>query len=161
MSITRDNIVSGPGYVSIDAGDLGAMNSGVKITYEPEYHFARPQRHMNIIKVLKSVERWLVEAEFMEPTLKNLDYMVLGGDGTFTSAGSIGGDDTPAELSTLIVYGTAPGSTHLSRSVQFDTVVAIEPGEWAIDRDNIHSFAGKWLALGDMEDDTVGSVTDS
>lgn len=169
MSVTKSQIVNGPATVCLTgvdpADDVGALATGVTITREPEFLIIHPQQCSGPIKVYLTAESYTIAFGFLEPTLQNIDYAIFGGDGTYASGSSFGGDDIPEELGNLQVYGTAPVAsgewTAASRAVLFDNVVAAEPGDWPVDRTAEHVINAKFRALVDEHTGVIGSVTDS
>lgn len=165
MSIDRTKLCNGAATVSVKGSgevyDVGSLGSGVELTYEPEMLLIQPQQSMAAVKAYKTSEGWVVGFTIWEPTLKNVDYFLLGGDGTYAggSGEEFGGDDTPEELEPVVIYGTAPGG--YQRSIQFDRMIAVEPGAYPIDRTASHGFPVKLRALVDPATGTFGYFEDA
>jgi hypothetical protein len=165
VSIDTTKLCNGAATVSVKGAgetyDVGSLGSGVELTYEPEFLMIQPQQSMAAVKAYKTSEGWVAAFTIWEPTLKNIDFFLFGGDGTYAGGSSeeFGGDDTPEELEPVVIYGTAPGG--FVRTIQFDKMVAIEPGGYPIDRTASHGYPAKLRALVDPATGTFGYVEDA
>jgi len=163
MSVTVANLCVGPATVEIGT-DLGATVGGVTITREPEILRIIPEQCTGPVKTYMTSEAFTIAFESMELTDDNLDLLFFGGDGSMNasaSPASFGGDDSPEEHTDLIVHGTKPGGASASRDIAFEKVVLVEPGDWTIGKESVHTVGTKFLALCDAADGSVGTVDDS
>ena len=164
MSIDRTQLLNGPATVSVgglgETFDIGSLGSGVSIQYQPEFLHWQPQQASGDVKSYKTREGFEIGFTVWEPTLKNIDYFMLGGDGTYAggSANEFGGDDTPEELAPVVIYGTAPDQGE--RVLYFNEMIAVEPGAYVIDRFANHGFEAKLKSHSDPLDGTIGYIDD-
>lgn len=163
MSVDRDRLCNGPGQVSVggigDSYDVGSLGSGVEIQWAHEFLHINPQQCSGDIATYRTKEGADISFTIWEPTLKNMDLFLFGGDGTFASEDHFGGDDTPEAFEPVVVYGTAPGGGQ--RAVTFDRMVAVEPGAYIIDRTQSHGYPAKLHAHVEPLTGVMGDVTDS
>jgi hypothetical protein len=161
----RTKLCEGPGTVSVlgegDTFDVGSLGSGVEMSYTPEFLHINPQQAMGDIKSYKTREGVEIGFTIWEPTLKNLDLFMFGGDGTYAGGAlnEIGGVDVVEELEPVVIYGTAPGG--FQRTIFIDRAVAVEPGGYVIDRTASHGFDAKLKALIDPNDGTICYIEDA
>ena len=167
MSVTKDNICNGPGTAALTLDgesltDVGALApGGVTVTREPEILLIHPEQTMGPIKGYPTSESYVIAFTIWELTARNIDLMVFGGDGSYSSAetpDSFGGTDECTEA-ILTVYGTCPGG--FQRAVTFDQAIPVEPGDWVMSREAEHNVGAKWRSLCDPADNTIGSMLDA
>jgi len=164
VSIDRTKLCNGPATVSIgglgEVYDIGSLGSGVSIQYQPEFLHWQPQQASGDVKSYKTREGFEIGFTIWEPTLKNIDLFILGGDGTYAgeSSSEFGGDDTPEELEPVVIYGTAPDNGE--RIIYFNRCVAVEPGAYVIDRFAHHAFEAKLKTHSDEITGAVGYIDD-
>ena len=167
MSIDTSLLCNAPATVSVlgtgETYDIGSIGEGgAEMTRQPEYLHFQPQQATGIVKSLMTKEGWVVTFPVWRASLKNIDYFIHGGDGTtYTSGVAFGGEDTPETLAPVVIYGTAPGGAMGTRAVQFDQMIAIEPGGWVFDRMQPQAFQAKLMSHSDPADGTIGATTDS
>ncbi len=154
MSITLSNMCFGPMTVFFGEDDVGATEEGAVITRTPEYLLVQPEQVPGAVISYLVSEGYTIAFTTIEPTIKNLDLFVWGGDGSATSPHDFGGVDTPEVHDDFIVYGTAPGG--FQRTIAFHHVISGEPGDWAIGRKAVHGNAVKMIALASAAVATLG-----
>ncbi len=158
MSVVVTNISVGAATVSITT-DVGATEGGVTITREPEFLLIQPDQCPGPVKGFLTSESYVIAFTYIELTLRNLDEGWWGGDGDYSTGENFGGDDTPTEHADFIVYGTAPGGTQ--RTIAFTKVIAVEPGDYTITRDAVHSLPVKYRSLSHAITGVIGTITDA
>ena len=123
------NILVGARDLQVDGVNVGALEGGVTVAYEPTHVEHTVDQRMGIQRVDKVAERMTITANLKEATLENLRIAwgqpsyALSTAGTKTSL-NLGGEDAVTEH-TLVLTGKAPG-TDRTRTITCHKAVAID-----------------------------------
>jgi len=123
------NILVGARDLQVDGADVGALDGGATVTYEPTHIEHAVDQRMGVQRVDKIAERMTITAHLKEATLENLRIAwgqpasALSTSGTKTTL-NVGGEEAVTEH-LLVLTGKAPG-TNRTRAITCHKAVAIE-----------------------------------
>jgi len=128
-SMNSANILVGARDLQVDGANVGALDGGASVTYEPTHIEHTVDQRMGVQRVDKVAERMTVTANLKEATLENLRIAWGQPASALSTAGDkttlhVGGDDAVTEH-VLVLTGKAPGTTR-TRTITCHKAVAIE-----------------------------------
>jgi hypothetical protein len=123
------NILVGARDLQVDGANVGALDGGATVTYEPTHIEHTVDQRMGVQRVDKVAERMTIAANLKEATLENLRIAWGQPSQALSAAGAkitlnIGGRDAVTEH-TLVLTGKAPGTAR-TRTITCHKAVAIE-----------------------------------
>jgi hypothetical protein len=132
------NILIGARDLQVDGQNVGALDGGATVSYEPTHVEHTVDQRMGIQRVDKVAERMTITAHLKEATLENLRIVwglpasALVIEGTKTTL-DVGGEDAVTEH-VLVLTGKAPG-TNRTRTITCHKAVAIETSAHSYTKD--------------------------
>jgi len=139
VSMNSANILVGARDLQVDGANVGALDGGVSVTYEPTHVEHTVDQRMGVQRVDRVAERMTISANLKEATLENL--RIAWGQPTYalSTAGAkttlnLGGDGAVTEH-TLVLTGKAPGADR-TRTITCHKAVAIETSAHSYAKDN-------------------------
>jgi hypothetical protein len=129
VSMNSANILVGARDLQVDGANVGALDGGVTVTYEPTHVEHTVDQRMGVQRVDRVAERMTISANLKEATLENLRIAwglpsyALSTSGTATVL-NVGGEEAVTEH-TLVLTGKAPGADR-TRSITCHKAVAID-----------------------------------
>jgi hypothetical protein len=133
------NILIGARDLAVDGANVGALDGGATVTYEPSHVEHTVDQRMGVQRVDKIAERMTIACNLKEATLENL--RIAWGQPTYalSTAGAkttlhVGGEGAVTEHS-LVLTGKAPGSDR-TRTITCHKAVAIETSAHSYTKDN-------------------------
>jgi hypothetical protein len=139
VSMNSANILVGARDLQVDGANVGALDGGVTVTYEPTHVEHTVDQRMGVQRVDRVAERMTISANLKEATLENL--RIAWGQPTYalSTAGAkttlnLGGDGAVTEH-TLVLTGKAPGADR-TRTITCHKAVAIETSAHSYAKDN-------------------------
>jgi hypothetical protein len=123
------NILVGARDLQVDGANVGALDGGATVTYEPNHIEHTVDQRMGVQRVDKVAERMTITANLKEATLENLRIAWGQPSYALSTAGAtttlhVGGDGAVTEH-TLGLTGKAPGANR-KRTITCHKAVAIE-----------------------------------
>jgi hypothetical protein len=156
VTMNSANILVGARDLQVDGENVGALDGGATVRYEPTHIEHTVDQRMGIQRVDKIAERMTVTANLKEATLENLRIAwgqpaaALVTEGTKTTL-NIGGDDAVTEHA-LILTGKAPG-TNRTRTITCHKAVAIETSAHSYSKDGATVYPVTFVLVEDATKD--------
>ncbi len=133
------NILIGARDLAVDGVNVGALDGGVTVTYEPSHVEHTVDQRMGVQRVDKIAERMTITCNLKEATLENL--RIAWGQPTYALSTAetkttlhVGGEEAMTEH-TLVLTGKAPG-TNRTRTITCHKAVAIETSAHSYTKDS-------------------------
>jgi hypothetical protein len=146
------NILVGARDLQVDGANVGALDGGVTVTYEPTHIEHAVDQRLGVQRVDKVAERMTISANLKEATLENLRIAWGQPSSALSSAGSlstlhVGGSDAVTER-TLVLTGKAPG-TDRTRTITCHKAVAIETSAHSYTKDGATIYPATFVLVED------------
>ena len=128
LSPDAANILVGARDLQVDGANVGALDGGVTVTYEPAHIEHYVDQRAGVQRVDKVAERMTITANLKEATLENLRIAWGQPTGALSAEGAkeilhVGGEDAVAEHM-LVLTGKAPG-VERTRTITCHRAVAV------------------------------------
>jgi len=146
------NILVGARDLQVDGANVGALDGGVTVSYEPTHIEHTADQRMGIQRVDKIAERMTISASLKEATLENLRIAwgqptsAIGQDGAKTTL-HVGGNGAVTEH-VLVMTGKAPG-TNRTRTITCHKAVAIEASAHSYTKDGATVYPVRFVLVED------------
>ena len=164
------NILVGARDLQVDDANVGALDGGATVTYEPTHIEHTVDQRMGVQRVDKIAERMTITAHLKEATLENLRIAWGQPTSALSIAGEktslhVGGDDAVTEH-LLVLTGKAPGADR-TRTVTCHKAVAIETSAHSYAKDGATVYPVTFVLVEDatkfnryVEDEVAKSLRD-
>jgi len=156
VTMNSANILVGARDLRVDGANVGALDGGATVTYEPTHIEHTVDQRMGVQRVDKVAERMTITANLKEAALENLRIAwgqpatALSTAGTKTTL-HVGGAGAVTEHA-LVLTGKAPG-TNMTRTITCHKAVAIETSAHSYTKDGATVYPVTFVLV---EDPTQG-----